>query len=179
MYTDKQFTRTVKELMRIIFKKLSSSQPFDEVKEEFVMLGKLATHPNSPTPLTTLWGLAYMIEDKEWYDVAKGMTLIKDAAERTEDREPFCWYVLGCLYMNGQKGLDKDIVSAKYWIDKSAKVDYTPAKNMIYLRWGDNPEGFLDWFEDEMESGRPKRRIFGVLIGIALIIIVIILLTLR
>ena len=174
MYTDKQFTKTVKELMRIIFKKLSSSQSFDEVKGEFDMLEKLATHPNSPTPLTTLWGLAYMMEDKEWYDVEKGMTLIKDAAERAEDREPFCWYVLGCLYMNGQKGLEKDIVSAKYWIGKSAKVGYTPAKNMIYLRWGDNPEGFLDWFEDKMEKKKPNWFVW-VLIGVTLIILALLL----
>ena len=143
------------------------------------MLEGLATNPNCPNPIKTMCGLAYLMEDKEWYDVEKGMTLIKDAAERAEDREPFCWYVLGCLYMNGQKGLEKDIVSAKYWIDKSANVGYTPAKNMIYLRWGDNPEGFLDWFEEEMGSGRPKRWMLGVIVGITLIIIVIILFILR
>lgn len=174
MYTDKQFTKKVKELMGIIFKKLSSSQSFDEVKGEFDMLEKLATHPNSPTPLTTLWGLAYMMEDKEWYDVKKGITLIKDAAERAENREPFCWFALGQLYLNGKKGLEKDPVSAKYWIDKSAKVGYTPAQNMIELQWGNNPEGFLDWFEEKMEKRRPNWMMWG-LIGLLLIILIILL----
>ena len=138
------------------------------------MLEKLATHPNSPTPLTTLWGLAYMMEDKEWYDVEKGMTLIKGAAERAEDRESLCWFVLGQLYLYGKKGLPKDTVSAKYWIDKSAKVGYTPAQNMMELQWGNNPEGFLDWFEEKMEKRRPNWVVW-VLMGVTLIILAVLL----
>ena len=138
------------------------------------MLEGLATNPNCPNPIKTMCGLAYLMEDKEWYDVKKGMGIIKTAAESAEDREPFCWFVLGQLYLNGKKGLPKDTVSAKYWIDKSAKVGYTPAQNMMELQWGNNPEGFLDWFEDKMEKKKPNWFVW-VLIGVTLIILAILL----
>ena len=173
-YTDRQFTKDITKLMRIIYGRLSSATSFDEVKEEFKMLEGLATQPNSPNSMKTLWGIAYLMEDKEWYDVKKGMSIIKMAAESAEDREPFCWFVLGQLYLNGKKGLPKDTVSAKYWIDKSASVGYAPAQNMMEVRWGNNPEGFLDWFEEKMEKRRPNW-IVWVLIGVTLIILAILL----
>ena len=178
-YSDKQFTKDITKLMRIIYGRLSSATSFDEVKEEFKMLEGLATQPNSPNSMKTLWGIAYLMEDKEWYDLEKGMSLIKDAAEKSDEREPFCWFVLGELYLNGKKGLQKDPVSAKYWIDKSAIVGYTPAQNVMEVRWGDNPVGFLDWFEDKMEGKKPYRMGLGLLIGVTLIILVILLLILR
>lgn len=173
-YTDKQFTKDITKLMRIIYGRLSSATSFDEVKEEFGMLEGLATNPNCPNPIKTMCGLAYLMEDKEWYDVKKGMGIIKTAAESAEDREPFCWFVLGQLYLYGKKGLPKDTVSAKYWIDKSAKVGYTPAQNMMELQWGNNPEGFLDWFEDKMERKRPNWVVW-VIGGVTLIILAILL----
>ena len=173
-YDDKQFSKDVTKLMRIIFRRLSSATSIDEVKEEFGMLEGLATNPNCPNPIKTMCGLAYLMEDKEWYDVKKGMGIIKTAAESAEDREPLCWFVLGQLYLYGKKGLPKDTVSAKYWIDKSAKVGYTPAQNMMELQWGNNPEGFLDWFEDKMERKRPNW-IVWVVIGVTLIILAILL----
>ena len=172
--SNKQFTKDITKLMRIIYKRLSSAQSFEEVKGEFKMLEGLATNPNCPNPIKTMCGLAYLMEDKEWYDVKKGMGIIKTAAESAEDREPFCWFVLGQLYLNGKKGLPKDTVSAKYWIDKSAKVGYTPAQNMMELQWGNNPEGFLDWFEDKMEKKKPNWFVW-VLIGVTLIILAILL----
>ena len=173
-YSDKQFTKDITKLLRIIYGRLSSATSFDEVKEEFGMLEGLATQPNSPNSMKTLWGIAYLMEDKEWYDLEKGMSLIKEAAEKSDEREPFCWFVLGELYLNGKKGLQKDPVSAKYWIDKSASVGYAPAQNLMEVRWGDNPIGFLDWFEDKMERKRPNW-IVWVLIGVTLIILAILL----
>ena len=173
-YSDKQFTKDITKLMRIIFRRLSSATSINEVKEEFGMLEGLATNPNCPNPIKTMCGLAYLMEDKEWYDVKKGMDIITDAAESAEDSEPFCWYVLGQLYLYGKDELEKDPVSAKYWIDKSAKVGYTPAQNMMELQWGKNPEGFLDWFEDKMERKRPNW-IVWVIGGVTLIILAILL----
>ena len=173
-YSDKQFTKDITKLMRIIYGRLSSATSIDEVKKEFGMLEGLATNPNCPNPIKTMYGLAYLMEDKEWYDVKKGMSIIKMAAESAEDREPFCWFVLGQLYLNGKKGLPKDTVSAKYWIDKSASVGYAPAQNMMEVRWGNNPEGFLDWFEDKMEKKKPNWFVW-VLIGVTLIILAILL----
>lgn len=178
-YSDKQFTKDITKLMRIIYGRLSSATSFDEVKKEFGMLEGLATNPNCPNPIKTMYGLAYLMEDKEWYDVKKGMNIVTDAAQSAEDREPFCWFVLGQLYLNGKKGLEQDPVSAKYWIDKSASVGYAPAQNMMELQWGDNPVGFLDWFEDKMEGKKPYRMGLGLLIGVTLIILVILLLILR
>lgn len=172
--SDKQFTKDITKLMRIIFRRLSSATSIDEVKEEFRMLKGLATHPNCPNPIKTMCGLAYLMEDKEWYDVKKGMGIIKTAAESAEDRESLCWFVLGQLYLYGKKGLPKDTVSAKYWIDKSAKVGYTPAQNMMELQWGNNPEGFLDWFEEKMEKRRPNWVVW-VLMGVTLIILAVLL----
>ncbi|MBO4499546.1 MAG: sel1 repeat family protein [Bacteroidaceae bacterium] len=160
--------------MRIIYKRLSSAHSFEEVKGEFEMLEGLATNPNSPCPLKTMWGLAYLMEDKEWYDLKKGLDIIKTAAENADEREPFCWYVLGSLYLNGKEGLEKDPVSAKYWLEKSAKVGYRNAENLMELQWGDNPDGFLDWFEGRMERRRPNWIVWG-LIGVVVVILVILL----
>lgn len=173
-YDDRQFTKDISKLMRIIYKRLSSAHSFEEVKGEFEMLEGLATNPNSPCPLKTMWGLAYLMEDKGWYDPKKGLNIIKTAAENADDREPFCWYVLGELYLNGKKGIEKDPISAKYWLEKSAKVGYTPAVNRTELQWGDNPEGFLDWFEGTMKRRRTNWVVWG-LFGIALIILFILL----
>ncbi len=173
-YSDKQFTKDITKLLRIIYGRLSSATSFGEVKEEFKMLEGLATQQNSPNSMKTLWGIAYLMEDKEWYDLEKGMSLIKEAAEKSDEREPFCWFVLGELYLNGKKGIEKDPISAKYWLEKSAKVGYTPAVNRTELQWGDNPEGFLDWFEDKMERKRPNWIVWG-LVGVTLIILAILL----
>lgn len=174
LITDKEFTKKVTKLLRIIYKKLSSAQSIEEVKGELEMIDGLATHPNCPNKLKTLCGFAYMMEDKDWYDVEKGLGMIKTAAESANEREPFCWYVLGSMYLKGSDGLEKDPISAKYWLEKSAKVGYKVAENLMELKWGDNPVGSLDWFEGKTEERRPLWIVWG-LIGIMVVIFVILL----
>ncbi len=65
----------------------------------------------------TILGLAYLLEGKPWYDFKRGFEAIKEAAE---SEEPFCWFILGSLYLNGKPELPKDPISAKDRRDKAA-----------------------------------------------------------
>ena len=173
-YDDKQFSKDFVELTTHITKRLQKADSTTEVEEELSMLEGLATNPNAPAPAKTIYGIAYLMSGKEWYDFERGFEWVKKGAEDADEHNPFCWYILGALYLNGKPELPKDIISAKYWLDKSAKVGYTPANNLMELQWGNNPEGFLDWFEEKMEKRRPNWFVW-VLIGVTLIILAILL----
>ena len=67
----------------------------------------------------TILGLAYLMEDKPWYDFKRGFQAIQVAAE--ED-EPLCWFALGSIYLNGKPELPKDPVSAKHWMENPLKM---------------------------------------------------------
>jgi TPR repeat protein len=119
----------------------------------------------------TILGLAYLLEGKPWYDFKRGFQAIKDAAE---GNEPFCWFILGSLYLNGKPELPKDPVSAKYWIDKAAEVGYQDAVVIQELQWGDNPEGFVGWLAERLEKENKWRRWIGIgLIGLVVIAAII------
>ena len=60
----------------------------------------------------TILGLGYLLEGKPWYDFKRGFQAITEAAESDE---PFCWFILGSLYLNGKPELPKDPVLAQYW----------------------------------------------------------------
>ena len=166
-YDDKQFTKDFMELNKSLIQKLTLAQTIEEAQGTLDMIEGLATQENSPATAKTMFGLAYLMEDKPWHDFKRGFEAVKDAAE---GNEPFCWFILGSLYLNGKPELPKDPVSAKYWIDKAADADYKDAQIIQELKWGDNPEGFVGWLAERLEKETKWRR--GI--GIGLIVLVVI-----
>lgn len=157
-YSDKQFTKDFSELTSIITQRLMSANSVEEVKDELSMLEKMANNPNSPATAKTVFGLAYLMDDKPWYDLEKGFTAVKNAAEVAKDNEPFCWFMLGSIYLNGKKDIPKDIISAKYWIEKSADAGYKDAVVIKEIEWGDNPAGFKEWFVEKMDKRYQRKQ---------------------
>ncbi len=122
----------------------------------------------------TILGLAYLLEGKPWYDFKRGFQAIKEAAESDE---PFCWFILGSLYLNGKPELPKDPISAKYWIEKAADSGYHDAMVIRDIKWGDNPEGFVGWLAERLEKENKWRRWSGIgLIGLVVIAAIVLLL---
>ena len=171
---DKQFTKDFTRLNKSLLQKLTLAQTTEEAQRGLDMLEGLATQENSPVAAKTMYGLAYLMEDKPWYDFERGFQLIKEAAESDE---PFCWFMLGSLYLNGKPDLPKDPISAKYWIEKAADAGYKDAVVIQELQWGDNPEGFVGWLADRLEKENIWRRWIGIVV-IALVVIAVIYLVL-
>lgn len=173
-YDDKQFTKDFAELNKSLIQKLMVAQTKDEAQGALDMVEGLASQENSPATAKTLYGLAYLIEDKPWYDFQKGFSAVKEAAESDY---PFSWFMLGSLYLNGKPELPKDPVSAKFWIDKAADAGYKDAQVIQELKWGDNPEGFVGWLAERLEKENKWRRWIGIgLIGLVVIVAIVILL---
>ena len=109
----------------------------------------------------TILGLAYLLEEKPWYDCKRGFQAISEAAE---GEEPFCWFILGSLYLNGRADIKKDPILAKYWIKKAADKGYKDAVVILEKQWGekDNSEGFVGVLADRLESGSKWRRWIGI-----------------
>ena len=123
----------------------------------------------------TILGLAYLLEGKPWYDFKRGFQAISEAAEGDE---PFCWFILGSLYLNGRADIKKDPILAKYWIKKAADEGYQDVAKIYDLEWGDNPEGFKEYVKSG-EGLWDLRRIKTakmVLIGLASIGVIILVL---
>ena len=130
-------------------------------------LDDMEKEANETPAAKTILGLGYLMEGKPWYDFERGVLAIKEAAESDV---PFCWFILGSLYLNGKPELPKDPILAKYWIDKAADAGYQDAQVVQELQWGDNPEGFVGWLAERLEKENKWRR----WIGIGLIALVVI-----
>ena len=169
-YNDKQFTRDFTEINKHFVQELTSAKTMEEVQGVLDMMKRLASHENSPATSMTMYGLAYLMENKPWYDFQKGFTAVKEAAESDE---PFCWFILGSLYLNGRPGFQKDPIQAKYWIEKAAEAGYKDAVLIRELQWGDNPEGFVGWLADRLEKEKKWRRWIGIGVIVLVVIAVI------
>ena len=166
-YDDKQFTKDFTELNKSLLQKLMVAQTAEEAQGVLDMVEGLAAQENSPAVAKTMYGLAYLMEDKPWYDFQRGFTAVKEAAE---SEDPFSWFILGSIYLNGKPELPKDPIQAKYWIEKAADAGYKDAVLIRELQWGDNPEGFVGWLADRLEKESKWRR----RIGIGVIVLVVI-----
>ena len=115
----------------------------------------------------TILGLGYLLEEKPWYDFERGFQAIKEAAESDE---PFCWFILGSLYLNGKPEFPKDPILAKYWISKAADSGYHDAVVIRDIKWGDGKNGGLK------KDNRWRIDVKWVLLGLALVGVIVILL---
>ena len=173
-YEDLQILKDYTKLNESIIKQLRLAQTTEEAQEFLDMLENLATHENAPFVAKTIYGLAYLMEDKPWYNFKLGFESVKDAANGDE---PFCWFILGSIYLNGKPDLPKDPISAKYWLSKAAEAGYKDAVSIYDIEWGDNPEGFKDYVKSgEMEKDIWRRfflRMGLIGLGFALAIILV------
>ena len=149
-------------------KQLTLAQTVEEAQEYLNMMEGLATHENAPLVAKLMYGLAYLMEDKPWYDFGRGFDSVKEAAD---GNDPFCWFVLGSLYLNGKPNLQRDLISAKYWLGKAANAGLKEAISIYDLEWGDNPEGFKDYVKSgEMEKDIRRKFYFKmILVGFGFI----------
>lgn len=170
-YGDKQFNRDFNKLTEIITKRLMAAKTTAEVQNELDMLRGMAMHENSPAPAKTIYGLAYLMEDKPWYDFERGMTAVKEAADTAAENEPFCWFMLGSLYLNGKGEMQKDPIQAKYWIEKAADAGYPQAQYIREVEWGDNPVGFKQWLSERVEKEENLKRNLRIIIPLLVIIV--------
>ena len=174
-YSDIQFFKDYTKLNKSIIKQLNLAQTKEDAQEFLDMLEGLATHENAPLAAKTMYGLAYLMENKPWYDFGRGFEAVKEAAEGDD---PFCWFILGSLYLNGKPDLQKDLISAKYWLGKAAKAGYNEAVSIYDFEWGNQPDGFKEYVKrGEMEKDIRRSFYFrivliglGMLIAIALIL---------
>ena len=165
---NKQFTKDFTELSKSLIQKLMSTQTTQEAQGALDMVEGLASQEKSPATAKTMYGLAYLMEDKPWYDFQKGFTAVKEAAESDD---PFSWFILGSLYLNGKPELPKDPVLAKYWIEKAADAGHKDAVLVRELQWGDNPEGFVGWLADRLEKEKKWRRWIGI--GVIVLVVIV------
>ena len=115
----------------------------------------------------TILGLGYLLEGKPWYDFKRGFQAIKEAAE---GEEPFCWFILGSLYLNGKPELPKDPILAKYWIEKAADSGYKDAVVIRDIKWGDGKGGGLE------KDNRRRMNVKWVFLGVALVGVIMLML---
>ena len=139
--------------------RLKDAQSTEEIQGALDRLEEMAMEEDAMPAAKALYGLAYLMEGKPWYDFKRGFDAVTESAE---SEEPFCWFILGSLYLNGKPDLPKDPVSAKYWIDRAADAGYNDALIVKELQWGDNPEGFVEWFADRLEKKCKWRKGIGI-----------------
>lgn len=168
-----KFSKDYQKLIKYIFHNLRASSSKEEAQQEWDMLEAMTKY-DFPEAKTML-GLAYLMEGKEWYNPKVALESMSAAAKEADELHPFCWYTLGSLYLNGKEGIEKDLIQAKYWIDKAASVGYRPAANIQELKWGDNPAGFLDWFEGKVEKEDQMKRKLRIYLPLVFLVIIIVL----
>ena len=162
-------TTSYMDTANLFLSRLAMAETTEEIQK--ALDGMEETAQEIPAAKTIL-GLAYLLEGKPWYDFKRGFQAISEAAEGDE---PFCWFILGSLYLNGRADIKKDPILAKYWIKKAADEGYQDAAKIYGLEWGDNPDDFKEYVKSG-EGLRDLRRIKiakMVLVGLVILGVVI------
>lgn len=148
----------------LFLSRLAMAEKTDEIQPALDEMEKMAKE--TPAALTIL-GLSFLLEGKPWYDFKRGFRAIQDAAEGDE---PFCWFILGSLYLNGRPEIGKDPILAKYWIMKAAEAGYPDAILIQEKKWGnENSIDSLSRFHSKQHK-IDRKRIW--LIGIGLVVLI-------
>lgn len=129
-----QFTKDFMELMHQITAGLRSAETTEQAAQQLEILEGLASH--GMPQAVTFHGLAYLMDDKPWYDPQKGLSLLKKAAEGEGAESSFSMHQLGLLYLIGRKDIPTDPVLGKYWIERAAALGFGPAIEERKSRWG-------------------------------------------
>lgn len=170
---NRKFTKVFSKLTKMLLERLEAAETMSDVQDEFQMLEGLATTPNSPAAAKTIYGYAFLMDGKPWYDFEKGFEWVKKGADEAQDNEPYCWFSLGSLYLNGKPELPQDKVLAKHWIDRAAAVGYKDAVIVKEVEWGNNPDGFKEWLNENYERvDRQRRRLMIAVPTVMLLVIV-------
>ena len=174
-YDDIKVLKDYTELNKSIIEQLKLAKTIEEAQEFLDMMEGLATHDDAPLVAKTMYGIAYLMENKPWYDLRRGLDAIKEAAE---GNDPFCWFILGSLYLNGKPGLEKDLISAKYWLGKAADVGFKDAVSIYDFEWGDHHEGYKEYVKSGRMEKDIKRRLYlkMTIIGLGMIIAIFLIL---
>ena len=136
-------------------------------KKALKALGDMEKEAKEIPAAKTILGLGYLLEGKPWYDFKRGFQAITEAAESDE---PFCWFILGSLYLNGKPELPKDPILAKYWITKAADSGYHDAEVIRDIKWGDGKEGRLE------KDNQRRLEVKWVLLGLAMVGVIMLML---
>ena len=158
---------TYMETANLFLSRLSKAETTEEIQKALDGMEKMATEDNADPAAKTILGLGYLLEGKPWYDFKRGFQAIKEAAESDE---PFCWFILGSLYLNGKPELPKDPISAKYWITKAADSGYKDAVVIRDIKWGDGKDGGLE------KDNRRRLDVKWVLLGLAMVGVIMLML---
>lgn len=113
-----RYARFMNRVTRI----LEMSDTSDQIDEATSILWSLAE--DGDMHALGMYGLAYLMDGKEWYDSKKGLAALRRAAE---SGEPFSQHQLGVVFYYGKKDIEVDMILAKYWISQSAESDFEPA----------------------------------------------------
>ena len=129
-----RFTKDFVELIRQITAALSTAVTVEDAAPSLKMLEGLASY--GMPEAKAFHGLAYLMDDKPWYDYGRGLAILKEAAEGDGPQTAFGKYQLGKVYLEGRNGVASDPVSGKWWIEQAAALGYSPAAEEKESRWG-------------------------------------------
>ena len=129
-----RFTKDFTELIRQITSALNAAVSTEQAEPSLKMLEGLASY--GMPEAQTFHGLAYLMDDKPWYDYGKGLEIMKEAADDDDPRSAFSMHQLGRVYLEGRKGVQSDPVSGKWWIEQAAGLGFRPAIEEKESRWG-------------------------------------------
>ena len=129
-----RFTKDFTELIRQITSALNAAVSTEQAAPSLKMLEGLASY--GMPEAKTFHGLAYLMDDKPWYDYDKGLAIMKEAADDDDPRSAFSKHQLGRVYLEGRKGVPSDPVSGKWWIERAAGLGFRPAIEEKESRWG-------------------------------------------
>lgn len=129
-YTEKDFGKDYRKLMKMITDKLNACQEGWEVDEVLEMLWQLGDHGDLNA--FCMYGLALLMEGKGWYDLEEGRITIETCAE---EGNAMSQYYLGLLNYDGREGWEQDVITGKYWMEKAAEQGYQEAIEFLKDRY--------------------------------------------
>ena len=122
-------------LLRSIVSKLEKAKHPWEVDDDLMALWELADQGDVDS--LALYGIAFLMQNKEWYDLDEGLIALSQAAEAGSAVGQF---YLGRLLLEGREGLASDPILARYWIKQAKEQGYLPAILLWEEKWGCFPD---------------------------------------
>lgn len=87
----------------------------------------------------TLYGMMFLMNGKPWYDLTQALYWRKKGAEEADELKDHyaaeSMYQYGMILLDGLRGVPRDPITGKYWIDKAAGMGFELAINEQNKRW--------------------------------------------